>query len=85
MKTFNYQITDETGIHARPAGLLVKEVKNYESKITLCVDEKTADATKLLALMSLGAKHGSLVVVQVEGPDEDEAAIKMEKFFQENL
>ncbi|MDO5294032.1 MAG: HPr family phosphocarrier protein [bacterium] len=85
MRTFSYEITDQTGIHARPAGLLVKEAKNYASKITLCVNQKSAEATKLLALMSLGAKHGSLVVVQIEGPDEDDAAVKMEQFFKDNL
>ena len=35
MKTFNYTITDPVGIHARPAGMLVKEVKKYESKVTI--------------------------------------------------
>ncbi len=35
MKTFEYTIKDELGIHARPAGMLVKEVKNYDSKITI--------------------------------------------------
>ena len=35
MKQFNYTITDEQGIHARPAGILVKEVKKYASKITI--------------------------------------------------
>ena len=35
MKSFNYVITDEVGIHARPAGLLVKEAKKYESAVTI--------------------------------------------------
>ena len=35
MKTFEYTIKDELGIHARPAGMLVKEVKNYDSKVTI--------------------------------------------------
>ena len=33
MKSFNYTITDPVGLHARPAGMLVKEVKNYESAV----------------------------------------------------
>lgn len=40
MKTFEYTIKDELGIHARPAGILVKEAKNYESKIKLQKDRK---------------------------------------------
>jgi phosphocarrier protein HPr len=35
MKEFTYTITDPVGIHARPAGLLVKEVKKYGSTFTL--------------------------------------------------
>ena len=35
MKSFQYVITDEMGLHARPAGLLVKEAKNYDSEITI--------------------------------------------------
>ena len=35
MKTFEYTITDPVGIHARPAGLLVKAVKEHASKVTI--------------------------------------------------
>lgn len=40
MKQFSYTITDEVGIHARPAGLLVKEAKKYASKVTISKDGK---------------------------------------------
>jgi phosphocarrier protein len=73
MKEFTYVIKDEIGIHARPAGLLVKEAKALTSKITLEVNGKSADATKLMAVMSLGVKHGDTVVVKAEGDDEDAA------------
>ena len=85
MKQFQYTITDPVGIHARPAGLLVKAVKGFQSSITVEKDGKTAAATKLMALMSLGVKQGNVITVTVEGADEDEAAAAMEKFFQENL
>ena len=35
MKSATYTITNKMGIHARPAGMLVKEVKNFQSKVTL--------------------------------------------------
>ena len=85
MKTFNYVITDEVGIHARPAGLLVKEAKNYDSVIKVTKDGKSAEAKKLMALMGLGVKKGDTVTVSVEGGDEDTVAAKMEKFFRNNL
>lgn len=85
MKEFNYVITDEIGIHARPAGMLVKEAKAFTSKITLEANGKSADATKLMAVMSLGVKCGAEVVIKAEGEDEDTAIAKMEEFMKANL
>lgn len=85
MKLFSYIITDEIGIHARPAGLLVKEAKGFSSKITIDANGKTADATKLIALMQLGVKKGTEIVVKAEGKDEDAAIIQMEVFMKDNL
>ena len=85
MKTIKYTIQDELGIHARPAGVLVKEVKKFQSKITLEGNGKTAEAGKLLAVMGIGIKHGTEITITAEGPDEDEAIAAMETFFKENL
>ena len=85
MKTFDYTIKDELGIHARPAGVLVKEAKKYQSAITITKDGKSAAATKLMAIMSLGVRCGNTVQVSVEGEDEDTAAEAMKAFFEANL
>ncbi len=85
MKTFDYTIKDELGIHARPAGVLVKEAKKYQSTITITKDGKSAAASKLMAIMSLGVKCGNTVQVSVEGEDEDTAAEAMKAFFEANL
>ena len=85
MKTFNYVIKDEIGIHARPAGLLVKEAKKFESAVTLECNGKKAAATKLMAIMGMGVKTGNEVTVSVEGADEEAAAAAMQAFFEANL
>ena len=85
MKQFTYTITDPVGIHARPAGLLVKAAKAFSSAITIERNGKSAAATKLMALMSLGVKAGDTITVTVEGTDEEAAAAGMDKFLQENL
>lgn len=85
MKTFNYIITDEVGIHARPAGMLVKEAKKYASTVSIVKSEKKADAKKLMVLMGLGVKCGEEVTVEVDGADEEAAAAALETFFKENL
>jgi len=85
MKEFSYVIKDELGIHARPAGMLVKLVKNYESNIEITKGEKTVGAAQLLKLMGLGVKCGEEVKITVEGPDEDVAFEDVKKFFTDNL
>ncbi len=86
MKKFGYTVQDATGIHARPAGLLVKAAKALDSTITLeNAAGKSAVATKLMAVMGLGIKQGDTVTVTVEGGDEEANAAAMEKFFSENL
>ena len=85
MKQFNYVITDELGIHARPAGMLAKLAKGYESKIQITKGEKTVAATQLLMLMGLAVKHGDEITVTVEGLDEEVAFEKVKIFFHENL
>ena len=85
MKEFTYTIKEPVGIQARPAGLLVKEVKGYQSTVTIFKGEKSVNAVKLMALMGMGIKCGDTVKVQVEGEDEETAAPALEKFFNEHL
>lgn len=70
MKQFTYTIKDELGVHARPAGLLVKLAKKYASKVTIEKNGKTRDMRKLMAVMGLGIKQGETITVTVEGDDE---------------
>lgn len=85
MKEFSYVIKDEIGIHARPAGMLVKEARKYKSKIMLSKDGKKAEATKLMAVMGLGVKCGQTVNVEITGADEEAAYEGVAAFFKENL
>ena len=85
METFQYTITDEIGIHARPAGELAKLSKEFRSKITLKTETKQADAEKLMAVMALGIHHGQTVTVEIDGADEKEAVRAVRDFFQAKL
>ena len=85
MKTFDYVITDPVGLHARPAGLLVKEIKKYASTVMLIKGEKSVNALKLMAIMGMGVKQGDTVTITVGGEDEEAAAAAIEKFFKENF
>ena len=86
MKSFEYVITDPVGIHARPAGQLVKEIKKFTgSTVTLTKGDKSVNLLKLMALMKMGIKQGDTVTVSVEGGDEDTVAAAVEAFFKANL
>lgn len=85
MKQFNYTIQEAVGIHARPAGLLVKEVKKYKSTVTVILGDKSSNALKLMALMGMGVKQGETVTVKVEGEDEEAAAAAIQQFLTENV
>ena len=85
MTQFTYTIQDPNGIHARPAGLLVKAAQGFSSSIRLAKGEKAADLKRLFALMGLNVKQGDTVTLTAEGPDEAQAVSALEAFFRENL
>ncbi len=85
MTGFSYTITDEVGIHARPAGLMMKKSLEYKSGIMVKCNGKTADIRKIMSVMALGVKKGDLVELIIEGEDEEEARAGLEAFFKENL
>ncbi len=85
MKEFSYTIKDSIGIHARPAGLLVKTAGKFKSDIKIISGEKSADAKKLFSVMGLGVKFNSDVIITADGEDEDLAVSELKEFFEENL
>lgn len=70
-KQFN--ITADTGVHARPATLLVNKASQYSSEIDLHYKEKSVNLKSIMGVMSLGIPKGAEVKVSTEGNDEDEA------------
>lgn len=85
MKEFKYVITDELGIHARPAGLLVKEAAKFQSDIKITKGEKEADAKRIFGIMGLAAKKGDEIVLTADGTDEADAITAIEEFLKANL
>lgn len=87
MREFEFTIGDPLGIHARPAGLLVKKAREFESDFTVILKRsgKSASLKRLLAVMGLGAKGGDCITVLVQGKDEDAAAKAIERWLTEHL
>ena len=85
MRSFTHTVANPVGIHARPAGLLVKQAQRFESEITIEKDGKGVNALRLMALMGLCVKQGDTVTVRVEGADEERAAAELESWMRANL
>lgn len=85
MREFKYTITDSEGIHARPAGELVKLAKTFAAEVKVNKDGKEADCKKIFTLMGLGAKKGHELTFAITGEDEDAACEALQEFMRENL
>lgn len=85
MKTFQYTIKEELGMHARAAGVILQLAKEFKSSIVIANKGKEGDLKKLLSVIDLDILYQDTVTVTVEGPDEDVAAEEMLAFFEENL
>ena len=85
MQEIKYTITDEMGIHARPAGLFVKEAAAFPCSVTIEKDGREVDAKRILGVMGLGVKCGQEITLRCDGEKEAEAIKALEKFLKENL
>ena len=85
MLTIVHKIKDENGIHARPAGLLASECKNYKSEIIVEKEGKKANARKIFEIMSLCVKNGEEITISINGEDEAKAFDALAIFLEKNL
>lgn len=76
-------ISNETGLHARPASLFVSFVKKYGCDIRLVKDDKALDAKSILNVMSLGLRKGAEITLRAEGEGEQEALDEVVAFLAE--
>ncbi len=85
MQKFDYTISDPDGIHARPAGMLVKKMQEFESEITISKGDKTANGKKLFQVMKLGVKCRDAITIAADGTDEAHALAKAKAILEANL
>ena len=85
MTTIKYVVKDELGLHARPAGILVKETAKFPCDIKISCGDKKVDAKRLIGIMSMGVKCGNEITLDFDGDQETEAAEAIKAFLEENL
>ena len=71
MTTIAYTITDELGLHARPAGKIVKMFQGFAGKVEIAAKGKTADGKRVMAVMKLSLKQGDAFTLAFDGEGEE--------------
>lgn len=82
MSTKTFTVTADTGIHARPATLLVQAASKYASDINLEFNNKKVNLKSIMGVMSLGIGKGAQIVISAEGSDEESALQAIETLLQ---
>ena len=85
VKQFPYTVKDPLGLHARPAGLLVQTARGLDSTVAIIKGGTAVEATRIIALMTLGVRQGDQITMTVQGGDEERSIAVLERFFRENL
>lgn len=85
MKEKTFTITDDTGVHARPATLLVNKAGQYQSEVELQYNGKTVNLKSIMGVMSLGVPKGAEIKVTADGNDEEQALEGIEEVIKQHL
>ena len=85
MEQFEYTIKDPNGLHARPAGLLIRRMQTVEGEWTIEKEGRSANLKKLLAVMGLGVRCGDRITVRAEGDYRAEDVLEIKRFFEEHF
>lgn len=78
-------VQNEVGLHARPATFFIQKANEFKSLITIARDDRKVNAKSLLGVLSLGIIKGTKVVIEAEGPDEQEAVEELNKLIMSNF
>ncbi len=85
MQTKKVQVKSKSGLHARPAGLLVALSQKFKSEIFIEKDGKAVNGKSIMGILSLGTSHGDELVIKADGHDEDDAVVALEELFNTRL
>lgn len=77
----NVTLTNDDGLHARPAGILAKTAAQFTSKIELCAHGETKNAKSIMSIMSLGLKTGDVITLKADGDDATPAIAAIQQLF----
>lgn len=74
-------VSDDLGLHARPAARLAQEAQRFEADIELVLGEQHVDAKSILDILTLAASAGSTIELRARGADAEVALDRLEELF----
>lgn len=80
MKKQSVTIGLQNGLEARPVAMLVQVASRYDCRVYLETEGKKVNAKSIMGMMSLGLNAGEEITILVDGEDEEEAAVNLEKY-----
>ena len=78
-------VAHSQGLHARPADMLAREARRWQSRIELVADSQRVDGKSILDVLTLAAEAGTRLVVEATGPDAREALEAIGSLFDRNF
>jgi len=81
----NLQVQNELGLHARVACRITRSMGEFKSTVQVKKGGRSFDLKSVTGVMLANAKHGDVLEIEIEGPDEQSAAEKLETLFNEKF
>lgn len=78
-------LLNDTGLHARPASMIVKEAGKYTSDIKIIKNEKEYNPRSIMSILSMGAVKGDSLVIKATGQDEEKAVKELGDLIENNI
>lgn len=78
-------LLNDTGLHARPASMIVKEASKYTSDIKIIKNEKEYNPRSIMSILSMGAVKGDSLVIKAIGEDEEKAVKELGDLIENNI
>jgi phosphocarrier protein HPr len=85
MTEIQITIKNPTGLHARPAAQFVQKAASFKSKVKIAGNNKAADGKSILAVMGMGLKQNSQIIITADGEDEEDCIKELEKLIKSNF
>ncbi|WP_027964608.1 HPr family phosphocarrier protein [Halalkalibacillus halophilus] len=85
MKQTEVTITNDTGLHARPAQQLVEEANKFSSDIKIVTGDQETEAKSILGIMTLGIEKGTAIGIKADGSDEEAAVDALVQLIESNF